>query len=75
MGGNRGVPKAHSISNSTGKNYRILIASFLNENPKSSTRGAARSTEEWIDRIPDSTTQFLVRALAAELCNAKKNNK
>jgi len=73
LGCKRSVPKAQSIRNKSGENYRILLQSF-SEHHFSSTKTVFKPKKEdaWIDEIKDPKLKFLVKKQAADLSKAKK---
>lgn len=76
LGEGRGVPKASSIRNSTGKLYRILIKSFeesvTGSNPKIKRH---KGKLDWIDEIKDVRLEVLVRHQESKLAEAKRTIK
>jgi len=72
LGEKSGVPRAQSIRNKTGENYRVLIQSFT-EN--SSTRKPIKNTkpaDSWIDDIKDPKLKLLVQIQASKLSEANR---
>ena len=64
-GNKRGVPQAQSIRNKSGKLYRELINLWNVEHGKSNISLTKKSTE-WVNRIDDPATRFLVNDLLAQ---------
>ena len=72
IGNGRGVPKAQSIRNETGSNYRALILSFAQAVPAKQASYKGKSSEEWINELHSPRHQLLVRILLSELADAKR---
>lgn len=71
LGHKRGVPRAQSIRNKTGENYRALIHSFINCLPKNSL-SKPKATDAWIDDIKDLKLRLLVQIQASQLAEAQR---
>ncbi|WP_372779022.1 gamma-mobile-trio protein GmtX [Litorivivens sp.] len=72
VGTDLGVPKAQSIRNSTGENYRILIKSFRDSVKSGSIKKNAKGKDSWIADIEDPGLRLLVQVQAAELAEANR---
>ncbi|NNG81334.1 gamma-mobile-trio protein GmtX [Acinetobacter sp. ANC 5378] len=73
LGYKRGVPKAQSIRNNTGKKYKTLIQAFANTAQQSKTKyDINKSDEDWISEIQNPKHLLLVRILASELKEARQ---
>jgi len=72
LGHKRGVPKAQSLRNKTGKIYRALISSFEENHRGAKTRVEARTENDWIEEIENPKHMLLARIQAAELAAANK---
>jgi len=65
LGKDRGVPRAQSIRNKTGKIYQALIKLWQNNNPPSK-KTKTSSSFDWVERIEDPTIKYLVYDLVSE---------
>jgi len=76
LGEGRGVPKAQSIRNKTGKPYRALIKSFEdNVGDKNVKHKKYKGKLDWIDEIEDVRLKVLAGHQAAQLAEAKRTIK
>lgn len=64
-GAHRGVPQAQSIRNKSGRLYKELIDGWNVQHGKSNVSSANKS-KEWVNRIEDPATRFLVNDLLAQ---------
>ncbi|WP_341303140.1 gamma-mobile-trio protein GmtX [Pseudomonas sp. TMP25] len=71
LGFNRGIPKAQSIRNKTGENYRALIKAFVDHSPASKKPMRPKSADAWIDEIKDLRLKMLVKILESQLVEAR----
>lgn len=67
LGYRRGVPKAQSMRNKTGKVYRALISSFADSDPLKDLEKISKTAESWIDEIGSPKHRLLARIQASEL--------
>lgn len=72
LGHKRGVPRAQSIRNKTGENYRTLIQSFISGLPKSKSPSKPKASNAWIDDIKDLKLRLLVQIQASQLAEAQR---
>jgi hypothetical protein len=72
LGHSRGVPKAQSIRNKAGEQYRALITAFSESNHKKKPVRPVKSDEDWIEEISNPKHKLLVRILSSELRAAQK---
>ncbi len=72
LGQKRGVPRAQSIRNKTGENYRALIQSFVNFLPKNKPHSKPKAVDAWIDEIKDLKLKLLVQIQASQLAEAQQ---
>ena len=76
LGEGRGVPKAQSIRNKTGKPYRALIKCFEdNIDQKKSKNKVYKGKLDWINEIEDVRLKILVAHQASQLAEAKRTIK
>lgn len=74
LGEGRGVPKASSIRNETGKVYRALITSFQDSVTESKNQ-KHKGKLDWIDEIKDVRLEVLARHQASMLADAQRTIK
>lgn len=73
LGFQRGVPKAQSLRNKTGENYRALLRAFEEKYSRNKSRKASKKGEhDWIDEIDNPKHRLLARMQASELQAANK---
>lgn len=72
LGYKRGVPRAQSIRNKTGENYRVLIQSFVGSSSKSKALSKSKASDAWIDDIKDLKLRLLVQIQASQLAEAQR---
>jgi hypothetical protein len=72
LGEKRGVPRAQSIRNAPGANYRALIEAFAKAAPAKVRQRATPAVDAWISEIPSPRHQLLAKILVAELAAAKR---
>ena len=72
LGEKRGVPRAQSIRNAAGANYRALIESFAVGSPKEVRKTTTPVGEAWISELPTARHRLLVKILISELEAAKR---
>jgi len=70
VGEETGVPRAQSIRNKSGAQYKELITAWQLSNP-SKIKKVSSDKLEWLDKIDDATTRFFVNDLMADLSKAK----
>lgn len=72
LGRKHGAPRAQTIRNKTGDNFKALIQSFK-ERPDARQRVQnGRSSADWVESIKDAKTRILVEKSLAELAEAKR---
>lgn len=69
LGHQKGVPKAQSMRNTSGKKYRALITCFAENNIN---KVKVNKKESWIDEIESPKHRLLVQMLASELATTKQ---
>lgn len=72
LGHKRGVPKAQSMRNKTGEQYRALLRSFEEQHPRSKSRTELKEKDDWIEEIQNPKHKLLARIQASELAAANK---
>lgn len=72
LGHKRDVPKAQSLRNKTGENYRALLRSFGNQHHGDKLRAKAKVEDDWVDEIQNPKHKLLARIQASELAAANK---
>jgi len=72
LGHKRGVPKAQSMRNKTGEQYRALLRSFEEQHPRSKSRTELKAKDDWIEEIQNPKHKLLARIQASELAAANK---
>lgn len=72
LGQERGVPKAQSLRNKTGENYRALIHSFEQKNRNKKPLAQYNAEDDWIEEIQNPKHKLLARMQASELAAANK---
>lgn len=72
LGHKRGVPKAQSLRNKTGEQYRALLRSFEECHRGDKPRIETRSEDDWIEEIQNPKHKLLARIQASELAAANK---
>lgn len=72
LGAKRGVPKAQSIRNKTGEQYRVLIKSFNDSSKNVKAIRKPTKADGWIDDIHDVKLKLLVAIQASELKEARR---
>jgi hypothetical protein len=75
FGADRGVPKAQSINNATGENYRALIKCFANSQEARKRTPKPRKSDDWADEIKDPRLRLLTQRTLAELAEAQRTIK
>lgn len=71
LGKDRGVPKAQSIRNRSGVNYRALLQAFTDTSPQKKLKRPSNSELEWIDEIKDPKQRLFTEIMLSELKEAK----
>jgi len=71
LGESRKVPKAQSIANSTGDNYKALIKCFANSLTSRKKPNRLRRGDAWADEIQDPQLRLLVQQTLVELAEAQ----
>lgn len=75
LGAESGVPRAQSIHNKTGENYRALIKCF-EESPNARKRiSKSRASDDWVEEIKDPKIKLLVNITLSRLREAEKKNR
>ncbi|MFE8070127.1 gamma-mobile-trio protein GmtX [Marinobacteraceae bacterium S3BR75-40.1] len=72
LGHKRGVPKAQSLRNKTGEQYRALIQCFAKKNQNHDSQVDRRGEDDWVEEIENPKHKLLARIQASELAAAKK---
>ncbi|MBP2081779.1 MULTISPECIES: gamma-mobile-trio protein GmtX [unclassified Pseudomonas] len=75
IGAERGVPKAQSIRNKTGENYRALISTFATSDEARKRPPRPRRSDAWADEIEDVKQRLLTQQVLAELAQAQRTIK
>lgn len=75
LGQKRGVPKAQSIRNKSGENYRALLNAFTSSAPVKTNQPISKNEEDWIEEITNPKHKLLVRIMASELRMANQKLK
>lgn len=71
LGESRKVPKAQSIANSTGDNYKALIKCFASSSASRKRPKRPRRGDAWADEIQDPQLRLLVQQTLVELAEAQ----
>ncbi|WP_286306125.1 gamma-mobile-trio protein GmtX [Methylophaga marina] len=72
LGYKRGVPKAQSLRNQSGEQYRALLNSFEEQHHGDKPRLESKSKDDWIEEIQNPKHKLLARIQASELAAANK---
>lgn len=74
VGATRGGPRAQTIRNKTGDNFKALIKCFIDA-PGTRKRANKSTSSDWVDGIKDPKLRILVDRTVAELAQAKRELK
>lgn len=72
LGYKRGVPKAQSLRNKTGEQYRALLRSFEEQHRGDKPRLESKAEDDWIEEIQNPKHKLLAHIQASELATANK---
>ncbi|WP_417509598.1 gamma-mobile-trio protein GmtX [Methylophaga sp.] len=72
LGYKRGIPKAQSLRNKSGEQYRALLRSFEEQHSGGKPRLASKAEDDWIEEIQNPKHKLLARIQASELAAANK---
>ena len=72
LGYKRGVPKAQSLRNATGEQYRALIKAFEQQHMGEKPKTEHRREDDWIEEIQNPKHKLLARMQASELAAANR---